>query len=95
MGLSSIDTRNYEEAVVMSVKPVIISMWSKAMPLSEKNDKILEEIANEYGDYVCRMLEIQENLDDKLGIYKSPCLDNKRWMCKYYKEGTNAKTELF
>ena len=77
MSLKSIDTKNYEEAVVMSVKPVIISMWSKAMPFSEKNDKILEQIENEYGDYVKIMklnMETQPRLMEMFEIDRLPVI---------------------
>ena len=39
------------------------------------NKKILSGIADydaEYGDFVCRMLELQEYLDEKMGMYEKP-----------------------
>ncbi|MCR4814840.1 MAG: hypothetical protein K5879_08465 [Lachnospiraceae bacterium] len=32
----------------------------------------LEDYDAEYGDFVCRMLELQEYLDEKMGIYENP-----------------------
>lgn len=32
----------------------------------------VEEYDAEYGDYVCRMLELQEYLDERLGTYEKP-----------------------
>ena len=39
------------------------------------NKGILTDVSNcdpEYGDFVCRMLELQEYLDEQLGVYELP-----------------------
>ena len=43
--------------------------------VKKPNKKILIEIAEydaEYGDFVCRMLELQKCLDERLGVYENP-----------------------
>ena len=43
--------------------------------VKKPNKKILTEIAEydaEYGDFVCRMLELQKCLDERLGVYENP-----------------------
>lgn len=43
--------------------------------MKRPNKGILTDVSNcdpEYGDFVCRMLELQEYLDEQLGVYELP-----------------------
>lgn len=53
MGLKMVNSNNYEENVILSVKPVIINLWtSSSSQLCDMVGKRLELIAEAYGDYV-------------------------------------------
>lgn len=43
--------------------------------MKRPNKGILTDVSDydpEYGDFVCRMLELQEYLDEQLGVYELP-----------------------
>lgn len=52
MAVKDVNARNYEENVVLSVNPVVINMYMQGMKQCEINEKVLDEIQNEYGDYI-------------------------------------------
>ncbi len=52
MAIKDVNANNYEEKVILSVNPVVINMYMQGMKQCEKNEKLLDEIAQEYGDYI-------------------------------------------
>ncbi len=52
MAIIDIDGNNYEEKVILSVNPVVINLYMPGMIQCTKNEKLIDEIVEEYGDYV-------------------------------------------
>lgn len=75
MALKMITSNNYEENVILSVKPVIINLWAKwCAPCDIVGDR-LNKIAEQYGDYVKVLqmnLEQQPELTEMFEVDKLP-----------------------
>lgn len=77
MGLEDITNKNFDEEIILSVKPVIINLFTPMMQLSFRNEEILADIAEEYGDVAkfCRMnLEEQPKLTDLFEVDRLPLM---------------------
>lgn len=77
MGLEDVTNKNFDEAIVLSVNPVIINLFTPNMQFSFQNEEKLAEIAEEYGDVVkiCRMnLEEQPKLTELFEIDRLPLM---------------------
>ncbi len=52
MAIEDITNRNFDDEIILCVNPVIINLYSKAVPQCLNNEPVLDEVKEEYGDIV-------------------------------------------
>lgn len=77
MSIRKINANNYEDNVILSVKPVLINMRSPLCKQCDDTEKLLLDIAEEYGDIVDVLelsLELQPELTELFEIRSLPMI---------------------